>query len=353
MRELYEKINETLNNINFNDLWPGFNRTDFALYSKTNVYLKDRIIPYNNRFVGDTVIYYEDSYLAIWEIDDINNLDYKELSANIVHEMFHAFQLSHKEFEFPDDIEALSYPQKSENYNLKYNENMMIVKALNSNTKNEKIDFLKKIIASRKLRLKKFGSLIKYEFVIETIECSAEYCGTKALKFLSNDLYKKRIDNYKYRLTSDIKGLFYIRRNCYFNGTLFLLLLHEIGIDYSKNILNEKSTIFEYIAELFDNDNTILKVPHLNVINKYYTEEVTRKQTLINDFKSKNPKLYEGEFTICRYDPMNMFKVNNEIYCSNFIKLENIISKESIFLNGPVILILRENTKIVNGYYVY
>ena len=350
MRKLYEKVNNTLNTIDYNVLWKGFTKTDFALYNKNNVFLKDSVIPYDNRFLGNTTINYEGKNLAIWFIENIEDVEYKEISANIVHEMFHSFQISQNESRFPDDIKSLSYPSDLENYQLKYNENIMLINALNSKEKNKQIDILSQIIASRKLRLKKYGSLIKYEFIIETIEGSAEYCGTKALKLMSNNLYENRVERYKEILVSDKKMLFDIRRCCYFTGTLILLLLDEIGIDFPKEINGQELTIFEQISLLIKSNNTINQTKS-EKINKYFEEETLRKEKLIDDFYSKNPLIYEGEFSICGYDPMNMFKVDNKIFCSNFILLNNIITKENIFISGPVIVILENDCDIIRRYY--
>lgn len=350
MRNLYEKVNDTLNTINFNEIWNGFTKTNFALYNKNNVFLKNGVIPYDNRFLGNTTIDYEDESLAIWFIENIEDVDYKELSANIVHEMFHSFQTSQNESRFPDDIKALSYPSNLENYQLKYNENIMLVDALNSNEKNKQIDILNQIVASRKLRFKKFGSLINYEFIIETIEGSAEYCGTKALKSISNNLYKNRLEKYKEILVSDKKMLFDIRRCCYFTGTLFLLLLDELGIDFPKEIHGQELTIFEQISVLMKSNNIINRTKS-EKINKYFEEETLRKEKLIDDFNRENPLIYYGEFSICGYDPMNMFKIDNKIFCSNFIILHNIITKENIFISGPVIVVLENNSNVIGRYY--
>jgi len=351
LRKLYEKVNNTLNNINFNELWNGFTKTDFALYNKNNVYLDENVIPYDTRFLGNTRIDYEGKNLAIWFIENIEDVNYEELSANMVHEMFHSYQISQKETRFPHDIKALSYPNNLENYQLKYNENIMLVEALNSGERNRKIDLLTQIIASRKLRLEKFGDLIKYEFVIETIEGCAEYCGTKALKSISNDLYKTRIGDYKGIVVSDKKMLFDIRRCCYFTGTLFLLLLDEIGIEFSKEISNEELTIFEQISLLIDTNNMIINQPNSQIIKTYFEEDHLRKQKLIYDFYSNSPTAYDGEFFICGYDPMNMFKVDDEVFCSHFIMLTNIKTQEKIFVSGPTIVIIEKGSDIIKRYY--
>ncbi|MEG2290656.1 MAG: hypothetical protein RR891_08085 [Clostridium sp.] len=352
MRELYEKVKDILINVDFNELWSGFTRTDFALYNKNSVYLDKGIIPYDNRFLGNTSINYEGENLAIWFLDSVEDVNLEELSANIVHEMFHSYQKSQNETRFPDDIKALSYPNTLENYQLKYNENILLVEALNSIDRNKKIDLLKQIIAARKLRLEKFGELIKYEFVIETLEGCAEYCGTNALKVISSDLYRKHIEDYKKKIVSDKKMLFDIRRCSYFTGTLFLMLLDEIGIEFSKEISNQKLTIFEQVSEFIDIRDISINQPNYDVIKVYFEEEQLRKQMLIDDFYSKNPIVHEGEFTICGYDPMNMFKVDDKIFCSHFIMLKDVKTQETSFIPGPTMLIIEKDSEIIKRYYI-
>lgn len=352
VRKLYDMVNNTLDNIDFNKIWYGFNKTKFALYNKKEVYLEKDIISYDDRFVGNTTIEYNGENLAIWFVEDIGEIDYQELSANIVHEMFHSYQLLKNESRFPDDIKGLSYPNILENYQFKYNENIMLVEALESKERNEKLELLLKIITSRKSRLTNFGELIRYEFLVETIEGSAEYCAIKALKSIPNYLYKSRIEKYKEILVSEQKIFFDIRKSCYFTGSLLLILLDEVGIEFCKDISNQKLTIFEQILEIVDTNNIIITCPTRKMINIGFKEELLRKQKLIYDFKNNNPIIYKGDFSICGYDPMNMFKVKNEVFCSHFIILYNMKTKEKIFIPGPTIVVFKDNSQIIEGYYV-
>ena len=351
MRNLYNLVNSTLEQIDFNEIWNGFERGDFALYNKTKVYLKEDVIPYDNRFLGNTTIKYKEKNLAIWYVENENDEDYRELSANIVHEMFHSYQFLKGETRFPNDIEGLAYPNILENYNLKYNENSLLINGLDAKNKSEKVRIFKKLVASRKLRLKKFGDLIKYEFEIETAEGSAEYCGVKSLRIISDDLYEKRIESYKKLIIEEKKILFDIRKSCYFTGTLFLLFLDEIGVDFSRKIENEQLTIFEQVSSSIDTSDVNVKCFDNPEIEKQFKEEKLRKENTINKFLKDKLSLVKGKFNICGYDPMNMFKIDNRIFCSHFIILRNIETKEKIFINGPVLMEIDEDADYVKEYY--
>ena len=126
-----------------------------------------------------------------------NKVDSRELASNIIHEMFHSYQLSNGEKRFPNDLKGLDYPIDLKNFEIKYRENMLLIQALDSNNRDLKNNLLKEIISLRMSRLQRYGDIIKYEFAVETVEGSAEYCGTKALKFISEELYEKRIEEYK------------------------------------------------------------------------------------------------------------------------------------------------------------
>ncbi|WP_142415640.1 hypothetical protein [Hathewaya massiliensis] len=352
MRKLYTMVNDTLNSINFDEIWSGFHRIDFALYNKEKVYLNKHMIPWDNRFLANTVIDYEGNNLAIWNVENVKEIHYKELAANMVHEMFHAYQFSKNETRFPDDIKALSYPNDLGNYELKHNENNLLIEGLNSTGRNKKLELLKQIIASRKIRVEKFGELIRYEFMIETIEGSAEYCAIKALESISEDLYRKRIEDYKRILQLDKRILFDIRRCCYYTGALFLLFLDELGIKFSKEIENEEITIFEEIEKAIDTNDVIISKTNYSIIKLNFEKEQLKKEKSFNNFFQSNLVTNEGNFHICGYDPMNMIKLDNRILCSNFIILKDIKMKNNVFIKGPTVVEFEEGLESVRRYYI-
>lgn len=350
MRNLYTQVDSIINTINFNSLWTGFNKSDFALYDKEYVYLKDKTIPYDDKFIGNTRITYEEKELAIWYIDDINNIEVMELASNIVHEMFHSYQILNKETRFPNDIKALAYPNDLHNYSLKYQEGLLLIEALNSIDTYIQLDILNQIIASRLYRLRTFGKLIRYELLIETIEGSAEYCSTKALKYLSEDLYLKRIKNYKSNI-KDTKLLFDIRRSCYFTGTLFLLLLDELDIDFSKDLKSQNLTLFEEVAKNLDVSFLDFKKFNVSEIQVFYNEEQCRIKDAFNDFFNNEIITTNGNFYICGYDPMNMTRLESKVLCSHFIILFDIYKNDKVFIKGPVVIEFDSDFEKITTYY--
>lgn len=110
MNDVWQKIDSTLNNIEFNKLWKGFKRYKFALYDNEKAYFGDKEVKIDNRFAGNTSIDYEGEQIAIWKVSEceLENLDV--LAANIVHEMFHAFQIENQEKRFPNELKGLNKP---------------------------------------------------------------------------------------------------------------------------------------------------------------------------------------------------------------------------------------------------
>lgn len=343
MRKLYRDIEVELDKVNYNYLWSGFSRMDFAIYNKSKVFLKDEEIAYDERFLGNTSIDYNGRNLAIWYTENPKEENSKELASNIVHEMFHSYQFTNNESRFPNDLKGLDYPMDLNNYEIKYKENTLLVEAINSNVRNIKYDILKEIISLRALRLKNYGEIIKYEFAIETVEGSAEYCGAKALRQISKEVYERRIENYKRILSKDISKVFDIRRSCYFSGTLFLLLLEELDIPFTHEILGQNQYIFEELADKVGYSSINIDDIKDLELERYFIEYKKETEKNFDDFFNQSFEKYNGDFYICGYDPMNMIKQRDEILCNHFIMLADKLENKKVFLKGPLIV------KLENG----
>ena len=110
MRCLINEINQKLDSLNLSEIWQGFARYDYALYDDKNVYLKDKVFPVDNRFLGNTSIKYDNKYIAIWKVTESDKKNIDNLTASLIHEMFHAHQLANNEKRFFIVLEGLNYP---------------------------------------------------------------------------------------------------------------------------------------------------------------------------------------------------------------------------------------------------
>jgi hypothetical protein len=251
MRRLYEQISDRLSLIDFNALWPGFHRYGFALYTSSEVCLSGKIIKWDERFIGNTAIRYENEYIAIWNIEEepvVEAEDLNKLASNIVHEMFHAYQYDCGESRFPQDLITLTYPLDVKNFSMKYEENRLLADAFEAEDPEERNRLFNLFCNIRLNRQALIGAMIDCEYLTETAEGMAEYTGLKALRALSPQAYAE-----KTRVHADIlrrceKTQLNIRRISYFSGALLLLTADALNIDFTHSISDEKQPVFKIIS---------------------------------------------------------------------------------------------------------
>lgn len=348
MKELYNKILKNLENINFQAIWKGFDKYNFALYNSKEVYFADKIIPWDERFMGNTSIKYEDNYIAIWDIehDFLNdgNEDIDILTSNLIHEMFHAYQYENKETRFPRDLVTLDYPNNVYNLCLKYEENKILSKAFHESNLIKKRELIEKFYSIRMKRQQIIGDMCKCEHLSETSEGIAEYVGTMALKQLSEKKYIDRMQKYSEYLYNFSPLQLDIRKISYYSGAVFLVAAHDLGINFEHSLSGQEKTVFEIITENFkcvEIDDIQLET---ELIEKAVNENKAYKKDLIDKFmQSSDRTAAKGDFHISGYDPMNMIKLDNKILCKTFISLTNQNTKEKTIHIGETLLDMQAN----------
>jgi len=349
MVELYNKVSLILDSLDFDCLWSGFRRYDFALYNEKSVILKNKIFPHNNRFIGNTAIKFNGKYTAIWNISDYDGMDCEELVSNIVHEMFHAFQQEKNEERFPNDLIMLDYPNDLVNYQIKWDENKILAKIFQTDDVAQKEKLFAQFVSMRKKRVSLIGDMILQEYLTETVEGIAEYVGTKALQQISLDKYNARISKYCQTLQTLDIDLFNIRRMSYYSGALFGLAAKELNQPLWHEIEKTTTTLFELIASNFS--QVEFDCTYDQEVSCLFETYVKTKQSKIDNFLNEHKERITGDFTICGYDPMNMIKYNNLILCEHFVILLDNSTEEKIQLFQPVLLEMKpDTTNIVTSY---
>lgn len=358
MRALYEKVSNKLDAVNFEDLWPGFKRYSFALYTGERIYLEKEDLPWDERFIGNTAILYEGRFMAIWHVEgdgvEASSIDVDELVADMVHEMFHAFQLEQGESRYPNDLVALDYPNNIRNYGLKYAENLLLIQAYKEKKSREQGLLMSKFYSIRSERECIIGKMIEYEYSLETSEGMAEYVGLMALKQLSQVKYRVQLDTYINSLKTYNELQLNIRRMSYYSGTLLLIVAHELGLPFYHSVKDEKRTLFEILRDVLPT----LQYEEVSydrcMIEGFIKEDREKKREIIKSFLEKGNTYQSGDYQIIGYDPMNMFKVDDKIYCKTFIRLAtmNRHEEETLTWMGETVLDVKEGeVNKVEGFY--
>lgn len=307
MRQLYEKVETLLQLVPFEDICPGFQRCRFAIYDPGHVWLADRVIPRDDRFVGNTAVEFEGEYIAVYQVDDPRETDAEILAADLVHEMFHAHQMRNGEDRWPDDLKLLIYPENMENYRLKYGENQLLAAAYQE-TGERRAELLAAFRGIREQRRKLVGEYLEQEMLAEHIEGCAEYAGCRALQAISPDKFRKRMEGCLAALRTVDKTFFDIRRQTYVTGAVYGLI---------RAACREEE-------------------PMLTELRKYQQG----REEQIKAFLAQHPVEKKEDCLICGYDPMNMIIWGRKVLCTHFVMLCN--GDDMRFLEGPVLLELQE-----------
>lgn len=333
MQDLIKRINKQLDNLSFEALFSGFTRLEIAIYSENLLYFKDRIIPFSVQ-----------NNVAILQEVDIN-MPISVLAADAVREMFIIFLSKNYKKHFPNDFNVLDYPDNYLNLDYMSYEKKLLMKSYKTMDLNVKLNYLRMFMNVRGIRKTIIGEAIKEEYRLETIRGLTLYVYYKALKKLNHKQSEKFLKESFYAMEFFSKEYFDIRHLSYFVGTTILLILEDLKIKISQYDLKNR-TIFEtmlgkinYIDEMIN----YMPTEGLYIKFKRYREEV--KNVFIDFFAYKTKKV-SGEFIITQYDPEGMMKIDNQIYHSSFVALEDLNGKK-IFINGPVITRVDDNNKCI------
>ena len=321
MRKLYTVIANTLSNVNFEAIWKGFSICEFALYNQETVYFKDKTIPWDNRFIGNTAIEFEGDVIAIWSVESPETEDTDYLAAAIVHEMFHAFQKLQGETRYPNDLKLLAYPDNIDNYQIKMVENGFLAKALSE----KDIIALKDFVSLRRVRTHLLDDVILQEFRAETVEGMAEYAGLLALEQINKDKFKVSVENNLAKILRPTDLIFSPRRLSYYTGAILCLALKFLKVDFQHE-LNENQTLFEIVS---------------NIVGESYIDVsgyINKKKKMFDEFLDSHSEIFLCDSYICGYDPMNMIRFENKILCNHFV----VLGDE--FIQGPVIVVLQKGS---------
>lgn len=353
MEKLYETLKQKIQQVDFETLWPGFHPCDFALYHQDEALLAGGKINTGGKFFGNTAIEREGKGLAIWDVGEppYDRWDPDTLAADIIHEMFHAFQAEQKESRFPNELAGLTIPAVAEHFQLKWQENRLLAQAIRAAGWEEAREKLSLFCRLRRKRASLQGESISYELQAETGEGMAEYVGSMALRILSPEKYRLRLENYLNLLETLSPLLLKPRKISYYTGTMLLLAAKKADLALEHTITGEKATVFELLEEktgerTAENTTETLSCPEnepsseqaARTIEKLLAEKTSRQKETLRRFFDGPVQEHTGDFALCGFDPMNMFQLGNYIYGSHFWMLSDLDSGEYITLTGESVL---------------
>lgn len=341
--QVYSKVDEILNALDFNELFDGFHKYRFALYNREEIVLDGKVMPYQEDFRGNTAKEYEGEYIAIWDVGFDPVEDMERFAYCLVHEMFHCHQFTNKKNGYPNDLELLNYPEDVENFTRKYNEDRYLADAY----ERQDVEILRKFACIREKRFIQYPQVLSQEWKVEGLEGMAEYIGLKALERINPAKYQTKVRDYLGKLREESNLLFDVRRISYYVGAIYFLCMEQFGSPVSFE-WDSELTIYEQnpidvagmTAEVFNYDFIA------NVYTRLTEEKEARLQTHM-----ETSEYVECNGFVCGYDPMNMFRLGDMIYCSHFVLLH--IDGEMRTINSAVVLKLAEGSnRGVIGYYI-
>lgn len=341
--QVYNAVHTILDTIDFSALLAGFHPYRFALYTSEMIVIDGKSMPYEEDFRGNTSILYEDEYVAIWNMEDDPVEDPERLAYLLVHEMFHCHQYTHKEARFPSDLTLLNYPDDIENFTKKYNENRYLADAFARKDR----EALRKFTSIRERRYQTYSAMVRQEWKVETIEGMAEYIGLKALSYIDSAKYHVIVQAYLAKLQAEGDLLFDIRRISYYTGAIYFLCLERLGLPI-RHTFDSEQTVYEQ-NRIDSTDATVEIVPYAFVEGSYQRLQQEKKAKV--EAHMQNASYISCDAEIYGYDPMNMFRIGDIVYCSHFVLLKKNDNLKMI--DKAVALQLAEGTdQTIVGYYL-
>ena len=288
LHNVYSRIKERIDAIDFSALWEGFHPFRFALYNDTECFFDGKYIEKTEEFHANTSIFYNGENIAIWKLTG-EPTDIDSLAASIVHEMFHAFQNDCGEKRYPDERRALlEYHYSTENLSAKLHE-AELMRTIIEGRENK----FSELLSIRKLRKKLFPRLYDYEARVEQIEGTANYVELLALMQIDPEKGKLRLLKMLDDITNASK-YFPIRIISYTIGAVFLCCIKKCS-SFVFSCSGERPFSDEILDDVLITSSEIIINPEIDMHLTAYNEETER---LINTALNKGEICLKGNYPL-------------------------------------------------------
>lgn len=219
----------------------------------------------------------------------------------------------------------MNAPVEPDFYRLKLAENRALAAACRTGEKEELLRFA----ALRNERARRFPHVTAEEWKTETIEGTAETVCLRALRVLDPTRYTETRERYLAKLEKELPLLFDARRLCYYTGTVLCLALEQLGLPLRNEFTG--ATLYEQNRPT---ETLCADAPEEAALTALFTEHIQKQQALIEAHRQAHAFI-PCEAAICGYDPMNMFRVGQQLYCSHFLFIHQ--GETTRRLDGPVL----------------
>lgn len=338
LQQYYNQVSQRIDNVQFENVWPGFEPCKFALYNDTQCYYNDQHIDKTDVFVANTAIEYNGEYIAIWEIEsELICLD--SLTACIIHEMWHAHQFTMGESRWANEMHALQhYQYDAQAISIKLHEATLMCEILAGNK-----GAYEQLLLTRASRQKLFGYQYNYEAKVEQIEGSALYIELMVLKQLNTPKYNDRLNRALAQITDPCRYL-PIRTACYTVGALLLMCIKKCSnFDYT----TFTSTPFS-VAILKDICPITTKIAANSDISQCIKQYHHTTQDIINRAVSDSNVVLQGDYTLVGINIWDARQLGNYVTSSYFVAYQD--NNETKVLNGNFVVLMHDNGNISKIY---
>jgi hypothetical protein len=335
----YKELKQRIDQVDFSQLWRGFQKTKFAVYNDTACFFDGAYIEKTEAFLANTSIQYNGEHIAIWYLPEAPS-DWDQLSASIIHEMFHAYQNASGESRWPDEKAALlHYQYTSENLSAKLQEAELISTLLNHNPA---ADF-EALLGARKSRAQKHSYEYDYEARIEQIEGTANYVELRALEQLDPAKAQAKWDT-ALKSILDPANYLPIRIVSYAIGALFLACIKKQSVFDFESFADEPFSI-KILEDILPYTGTAQTSPIIDTILKEYQAETN---AIIESTLAKNELVIEGKYPLIGLNVYNARWNGRYATSTYFIAYQDGAEMKTLY--GDFIVEIDEDYNILTAY---
>ena len=335
----YQELKQRIDRVDFSRLWRGFQKTKFAVYNDTACYFDGAYVEKTGAFLANTSIQYNSEHIAIWYLPEAPS-DWDQLSASIIHEMFHAYQNASGESRWPDERDALlHYQYTSENLSAKLQEAELIAALLKDDPS---ADF-ETLLRARKSRAQKHPYEYGYEARIEQIEGAANYVELRALEQLDPAKAQAKWDT-ALKSILDPANYLPIRIVSYAIGALFLACIKEQS-DFDFESFADEPFSVKILEDILPDTTPTQTSPAIESILKEYQAETN---AIIESALAKNECVLEGKYPLIGLNVYNARWNGRYATSTYFIAYQDGAEMKTLY--GDFIVEIDEDYNILTAY---